>query len=214
MDEATRNVDLPLGATVYCVDGECGHCVAVIYNPLTRALTHFVLESLRPHRRQYLVPVKDVVSSDHHQLALACRRDDLSQYRLFKHVEFLPVEKAEMPFIPDLIEDSTFIWPYLQVAGSTVVQVDVEEVPAHELAVHRGARVRASDGDIGRVDEFVVNPATGGLSYLVMHEGHLWGQKEVAIPLSAVDHVDDDVVYLGLDKEGVGKLPAIATRRW
>ena len=46
-----------------------------------------------------------------------------------------------------------------------------------------------------------------------MGEGHLWGKKELALPVSAIDRVFDEVVYLKLDKQSIEKLPAIPVRR-
>jgi sporulation protein YlmC with PRC-barrel domain len=42
------------------------------------------------------------------------------------------------------------------------------------------------------VDEFVVNPKNGHITHLVMREGHLWGQKDVIIPLALVLRVSID----------------------
>jgi sporulation protein YlmC with PRC-barrel domain len=79
--------------------------------------------------------------------------------------------------------------------------------------VHRGARIHATDGAIGRVDEFLVNPANNRISHLVLREGHLWGQKDVTIPVAEIDHIDEDAVCLKLNKQQVGALPAIPVRR-
>jgi hypothetical protein len=46
-----------------------------------------------------------------------------------------------------------------------------------------------------------------------MREGHLWGKKEVTIPVSAVDFADADTVYLKLDKKDVKALPAVSVKR-
>jgi len=43
--------------------------------------------------------------------------------------------------------------------------------------VRRGTRVEATDGHVGHVDEFVVNPENGHITHSVMREGHLWGKK-------------------------------------
>jgi len=41
---------------------------------------------------------------------------------------------------------------------------------------------------------------------VLLQEGHLWGRKEVAIPISAVTRVDPEI-QLNLTKEQVGDLP-------
>jgi hypothetical protein len=44
-------------------------------------------------------------------------------------------------------------------------------------------------------------------------EGHLWGKKEVAIPVSAIDRIEADTVYLKLDKKSIASLPSQSVRR-
>jgi len=83
------------------------------------------------------------------------------------------------------------------------------------LAIHRGTRVEATDGYVGRIDEFVVNPENGHITYLVMREGPLCGKKDVIIPLSAMDKTRDDTVFLNLDKHQIESLPTFPIqRRW
>ncbi len=43
---------------------------------------------------------------------------------------------------------------------------------------------------------------------MLLDEGHLWGEKRVAIPLGAVSRVDDGV-RLNLRKDEVRDLPAV-----
>ena len=51
--------------------------------------------------------------------------------------------------------------------------VEHEQIPLGELAVSGGAHVEATDGRMGRVDEFLVNQENGYITHLVMREGHL-----------------------------------------
>ena len=88
-----------------------------------------------------------------------------------------------------------------------------ERIPPGELAVHRGAQVEAKDGPVGQVDEFLVDPATGHITHLVMREGHLWGTKDVAIPVSQIGRLEEDTVHVKLDKAGIEALPVIPIRR-
>ena len=84
--------------------------------------------------------------------------------------------------------------------------------------MRRGTRVEATDGYVGHVDEFVVNPENGHITHLVMREGHLWGQKDVIIPLSAMGDPrkeSEDTVFLKLDKHQIESLPTFPLhRRW
>jgi sporulation protein YlmC with PRC-barrel domain len=73
--------------------------------------------------------------------------------------------------------------------------------------------VEATDGHVGRVDEFVVDAGTGHITHLVLREGHLWGQKDVSISISEIGRIEADVVYLKLDKAGIDALPTIPVQR-
>jgi len=53
------------------------------------------------------------------------------------------------------------------------------------------------------------------ITHLVMREGHLWGQKDVIIPLSAIGEPREDTVFLKLDKHQIESLPTFPVhRRW
>jgi PRC-barrel domain len=91
-------------------------------------------------------------------------------------------------------------------AGPQVVTNDC--VPTGEVEVHRGDRVHATDGAIGRVQGLVVHPGDHCVTHVLLDEGHLWGQKQVAIPIGAVKDVEDGV-RLNLSKDEVRELPAV-----
>lgn len=93
--------------------------------------------------------------------------------------------------------------------------VEHQQIPPGELVVRRGTRVEATDGYVGHVDEFVVNSGNGDIAHLVMREGHLWGKKDVIIPLSAMGDALGDTMFLKLDKHQIESLPTFPVhRRW
>ena len=67
----------------------------------------------------------------------------------------------------------------------------------------------ATDGAIGRVRGLVVHPGDHSVTHVLLDEGHLWGQKRVAIPISAVDRVDDGV-QLNITRDEVRDLPTVS----
>ena len=90
---------------------------------------------------------------------------------------------------------------------SSPVQAYVEDiVPLGEAEVGPGEHVHALDGEIGRVQGFLVDPGDHRLTHVLLQEGHLWGRKEVAIPVSAVTGVEDGI-RLNLTKKQVEDLP-------
>jgi uncharacterized membrane protein len=75
------------------------------------------------------------------------------------------------------------------------------------------AKVRASDGQIGVVGGLISDESGKAVTHLILQEGHLWGKKEVALPLAAVDRVEGDTVYLKLDKKAIEQLPMLPHKR-
>ena len=55
------------------------------------------------------------------------------------------------------------------------------------------SRVHASDGEIGKVEGLVVDPAHGHVTHVLLQEGHLWGRKQVAIPIGAVERLGEGI---------------------
>jgi sporulation protein YlmC with PRC-barrel domain len=108
---------------------------------------------------------------------------------------------------------SYYYLPYITTEKTVYESVKNQQIPPGELAVHRGTRIEANDGYVGRVDEFVVNPENGGITHLVMRKGHMWGKKEVMIPISAIAGARGDTVFLKLDVRQIETLPTFAVHR-
>jgi hypothetical protein len=83
-----------------------------------------------------------------------------------------------------------------------------DSVPLGEVEVRHGEHVHATDGETGRVEGLVVDPASHGVTHVLLQEGHPWGRKEVAIPIAAVTRVDIGI-SVSLSKQQIGDLPAV-----
>jgi PRC-barrel domain len=64
------------------------------------------------------------------------------------------------------------------------------------------------DGHIGQVEGFVVDRADHKVTHVLLKEGHLWGRRQVAIPVSAVASVDAGI-RLNITKKQVEELPPL-----
>jgi sporulation protein YlmC with PRC-barrel domain len=199
-------MDVPINAEVHCADGLCGHSTYVVLNPITREMTHLVVKKQNFPHTEFLVPVERVVKSTPHAIHLDCTRAELSKMNLFIKTEFVQSK------IPRFTMDSYMVWPYY-IPERRVFTLEHEQIPPGELAVRRGALVEATDGHVGRVDGFLVDPENEHITHLVLREGHLWGHKDVTIPVSQIGHLEEDTVYLDLDKASIEALPSIPIRQ-
>ncbi|MCA9933700.1 MAG: PRC-barrel domain-containing protein [Ardenticatenaceae bacterium] len=213
-------MDIPLDVDVFCSDGKCGRSTAVILNPVSQEITHVVVTTQEMLHGEYEVPVTLIEESGPDSIQLRCRRNTLAGLEPFHKVKFVSLHDLDEPGtplteIPETLLSSAWLWPYITANGGYGTYVNVEQIPHSELAVHRGAHVEAVDGHIGQVDEFIINPENNHITHLVLREGHLWGQKDITVPISEIERVESDVVYLKLDKMGVEALPTVSVkRRW
>lgn len=202
-------MDIPVNAEVACVDGVCGQSTYVIINPISRQVTHVVVKRKDGMHTEHLVPLDLVGDTTHDLIRLHCTTHELAKLEPFTETEYVQER------IPDVeyLEDAYLVWPYDIPELNTTIPITHRRIPHGELAIHRGARVEATDGHVGRVDEFLVDPVDTHITHLVLREGHLWGQKDVTVPVSEIDRIEADTVTLKLDKHGVEALPAIPIRR-
>lgn len=212
--------DIPLNARVTCLDGEGGRSSHVIINSLNRAITHVVVENdnLRDSK-QRLVPFKEIVETTHRSIRLKCTVKELAAMEKFTQTRFVDVDEAEYSSFgsTEYIFDEMDIYAIPSIYSEPSfcsVAVEEKRILAEEITVGRGARVKAIDGHIGRVDEFVIDPKDGCVTHLVVREGHLWNKKEVTLPLSTVDCLDEHVVELKLNKKTIKSLPAVPLKRF
>ena len=198
-------MDISINARVSCVDGECGKTTYVILKPASEEITHLVVNNQSFPEIEYLVSIDHVTESTSDQVQLNCSREDLSKMPIFDKLEYVPAIMSGFSGSP------YSMWPYSAPVG-VYVSVEKTQIPEDEQSIRRGARVNAVDGPVGRVDEFLVDPANDHITHLVMREGHLWGQKDVTIPVGEIDHYKENTVYLKLNKQEIEKLPGMPVR--
>jgi uncharacterized membrane protein len=200
-------MDIPLDAKVECSDGYAGRSSHVIINPITKQLTHFVVRhEHKGETVERLIPIQNVVETTPALIRLDVTRDELARMEPFTQSQYIKVDVPDYEYL--------HVAPYHALPTKTVDKLVTEElVPPDELAVRRGAKVEALDGSAGQVEAFLVEPNSGHISHLVLRAESLLGKKEVALPMSAIESVYEDIVFLKLDKAEVQSLPHIPIQR-
>ena len=210
-------MEIPLQAKVECTDGICGHSVYVLINPVSDQATHLVVKDDLSPNTERIVRVEFVKETIANIIHLSCSKADLEKMAPFIQTEFVEEKVLNYAGYRGGISGvgSYFYMPYVTSEITLPVTVENQQIPAGELAVHRGTRIDATDGYVGHVDEFVVNSDNGHITHLVMRQGHLWGQKDVIIPISAMEDTGDDTLFLNIDKHQIESLPTFPVhRRW
>jgi hypothetical protein len=212
--------EFSIGAEVHCTDGACGRLTRLVVNPIARTLTHLEVEPTHRHGTRRLVPV-ELVDSTARQIRLRCSVSEFDALEEVEETRFVPGAPGDwghrqdhllsLPYYPLGSSDPEF--------GGFAVPETVEEpvgktvtydrIPVGEVQVRRGDHVHATDGAIGRVRGLVIDPSDHNVTHVLLDEGHIWGHKEVAIPIAAVSGLDNGV-RLSMTKDEVRDLPPVS----
>lgn len=218
----SQTAEFVIGTDASCTDGACGQVTRVVVDPVAQTVTHLVVE---PRHRQglgRLVPLDLVsgIASTATQVRLSCTQEEFRRLDSAEETQFIPGTAGYAEYGPGQV----LAWPYygLGAVGPTPAletpgvsqTITFDTVPPGELAVRRGDRVHATDGAIGHVQGLVIDTVSHHVTHVLLAEGHLWGHKDVAIPVSAVvpasaaDRADDGI-QLSITREQVKNLPAV-----
>jgi hypothetical protein len=207
-----------IGAGVSCADGACGAVIRVVINPVNRELTHLVVEPSGRSGLGRLVPL-DLVDVTDGEIRLRCTMAEFERLDPAEETQFVPGTRGYEAYGPDQVLSQ----PWLSLGGNAGVEGDLvsgvsetvtyDAVPLGEVEVRRGDRVHATDGEIGHVEGLVIDPRNHHVTHVLLQEGHLWGRKEVAIPITAVTGAEDGI-QLNLAKDDVRDLPPVDIDHW
>jgi sporulation protein YlmC with PRC-barrel domain len=224
MADATQR--FTIGVAVTGTDGPIGKVVRVVVDPIAEVVTHLIVEPKSASEINRLVPLSLVRSVSDDEVSIDCTVAAYAQLDSAEDTRFLagdpggPGGPGE-PGSPGYGPGEVVAWPYYSLAmtghgfapgglGAEAypLAVTYDKVPPGETAIHRGEHVHATDGEIGRVQGLVVDSQDHHVTHVLLQEGHLWGRKEVAIPIGAVTGVDDGI-RLKITKQEVQDLPPV-----
>ena len=202
-----------IGADASCTDGACGQVSRLIVNPVTREVTHLAVDPKHRHGPGRLVPV-DLVDATTGQIRLRCTLAEFQTLRPAEETESVPdldpTEHAHARVQTQLRMAGGVVWPVRSPDGPKAPpEVSVNSVPFGEVEVHRELTVCAADAEIGQVQGLIVEPDGHHVTHVLLQEGHMWGRKEVAIPIGAVTKIGTLLIHLSLTKHQVKDLPPV-----
>lgn len=213
-----------IGSEVRCGEDEvCGRLSRVVIDPVARELTHLVVEPGRHPEEGRLVPVDLVAGQEGEVIRLTCDAAEFAELEEAQFTEFLPAEGEQFGYGTEHAM-WTPLFPLgagggaLGPAGGGILAgagrrpeprtATYERVPSGEVQVRRGQSVHATDGEIGKVQGLVVDRVDHQVTHVLLQQGHLWGRKQVALPISNVADVRQGV-QLNLSKDQIRDLPPV-----
>ena len=212
---------LDLGCSVHCTDAAFGELADVIVDPISRRVTHLVVEPHGHHERARLVPIArahpaDVGLALDYSIAEVEALEPLQESAYVRAGELVVADPDWDIGTQDVL--ALPVYQELNGMGTAIdpdphVMVSYDRIPKHEVEIRRSSAVFSTDGHhLGHVEGFLVG--SGETADIVLERGHLWGRREVVIPAAAVERVQNDSITLSLTKEQVGELDVRHVHRW
>ena len=198
-----EETELTIGAQARCSDGPGGEVIRIVIDPATRTVTHLAIEPKHYYALARLVPLDlvDTTSPTGGEIRLRCTVAE------FGHLDAAQEIQTVEDIGPGYLGPVDVASPVAESASMEVIVEDL--VPLGETELRRGEHVHAIDGEVGQVQGVIIDRGDHRVTHVLLKEGHLWGRKEVAIPVSAVTDVTDGIV-LNLTKKQVEGLPPLS----
>jgi uncharacterized protein YrrD len=215
-------VRLELGSPVHCSDGAFGKLADVVIDPKQRRVTHLVVEPDHHEGRARLVPAP-LASRENGSATIALRAtaEELRRMPQVEEFAYLPLDEFPLDdpdwdvgiehVLAPTYDDYMGISP---TAFDSYFAMTYDRIPKGEVEIRRSSSVYSADGHrLGHVEGFLAN-RDDRITHVVLERGHVFGRREVAVPIGAVANVSTDSVALELTKDEVAQLPSVPVHRW
>ena len=227
-------MQLNAGMLVESSDGPYGEIADIVVDPVKWRVTHLVVQPHHRHDRARLVPIDAVVSNDADHVVLSWSTNRVEEAAAVEETDFVHLDT--WPHIEDGWDVGVrrvLAWPYYPYdglgmgwggypygygwgygwGGPAQVTMTYDRVPEGTVEVRRASEVLSSDGHmVGHVDGFLVDP-DAKITHLVLERGHLWGHREVTIPIADIKTAVSDSVQLRVTRHDVGEYPSVPFHR-
>ena len=217
---------LELGTPVRCTDRPYGELADVVIDPISKRVTHLIV---RPNHQDALetrlVPIELAEGGDEtSEISLRCTVDDVNGLEPVQEYAYLRLGEPAVDDpdwdvgVRDVLASPYYeaeLAPGLETLPSYGPDLGLiyDRVPKGEVEIRRSSDVWSADEHhLGEVDGFLVD-GEAHITHLILERGHLWGRREVTIPIGAVAKVETDEVTLSLSKDEVGGLPSVRVHR-
>lgn len=201
-----------------CADDAFGELADVVIDPSTQRVTHLVVEPHERHDLARLVPIgrAQLDSGSGGRISLDFTVGELNEVEPLHDSAYVRLGERPLTSNWDVgIQEIT----QMPLSGSLGVNalgagmepvgfdahgtVSYDRIPKGTVEVRRASEVTSSDGrHVGHVVGFVIDER-GQIAQLVLEHGHLWGKREIEIPIGSIDRIESDEVVLSVSNDEV-----------
>ncbi|HEX2696967.1 MAG TPA: hypothetical protein VHM28_04615 [Anaerolineales bacterium] len=211
-------LQLQKNANVLSADGrQVGSIDRVVLNPHTKVVTHIVVrKSHLFNKEEKVVPIDMVARTTEEEIDLRNEVGDLESSPPFEEKRFVrETGEVDLPTIPPgappVIYGSSVLGTPLHPVETEKFVTEIEQnIPKGTVALKEGAAIITLEGKhAGHVERVLADVPADRATHLLVSSGMLTKEKKL-IPIKWVDMIDENEVYLSVEKEELDKLSDIS----
>jgi uncharacterized protein YrrD len=213
------------GCPVFALDGDIGAVKDFYFDDDTWTIRYVVADTgTWLQGRRVLIPLSALHEPDWHQRRIPVRLtreqvrnspDVETQRPVSRQAEAASLKYYGYPYY----WGGPALWGAVgapSLMAGLPVQPMAIEAPSDERDTHlrscaevTGYHVRATDGEIGHVDDFVIDPGTWSIAHLLLDTSNWIGGKSVLIAPASIQKISwsDRTVAVSLSRNAVGRSP-------
>lgn len=223
-DHKEQSVQFNTGANVFTADGDhVGDITRVVMNPVSKEITHIVVEKGFLFTEDKVVPVDHVAAATRDGVTLRpiAGDDELDAFPAYEETHFVPTERVDtLPAEPAYSAHTMYWYPpvgYSSMYGvnsafpnyplSNFVQAEARNIPEGTVALQEGASIIDQNGEhVGDLERVYTDSTSGRATHLLISDGFLLKEHRL-VPANWINYVMEDKVHLSVDAEFVNELP-------
>jgi uncharacterized protein YrrD len=194
---------LSFGAGVSCTDGKCGKLRAVAVNRDMLEVTHLIVEEGFLLKKARVFPFS-LVARAAGDIELSIGSTMAADYPQFRE------ETIETPGASPMAGNGYMEGAYHVASAPPALKRKVRHgVPDERPVLERGVPVITPDGRTGRLDQLLVDEASGRISGLVLEQGVLFLSRRF-LPVEMIESVAESGIYIDATPEQLEALQPYA----
>ena len=210
---------IELGCPVHCSDDAFGELADVVIDPGARRVTHLVVQPHERHDLARLVPIgrARLGAGSGDPISLDVTVGELNEVEPLHDMAYVRLGERPLASSWDVGIQEISQMPLSGSLGVNALGAGMEpigfdahgtlsydRIPKGTVEVRRASEVTSSDGHhVGHVVGFMIDERQQ-IAQLVVEHGHLWGKREIAIPIGSIDRIESDEVVLAVSHDLVG----------
>lgn len=202
--------NIPVNAKVMCKDGYCGKPITIIVNLQNLKIIHFIIEDTAfPDSIKHMIPINKVVEMTEKQIDTELTKNELQTSLNFVTTHYLEMDEDTTEII-SLARGSAMLSPYAYPSDPDILPIEEENIPKGEISILHDMNVEVKDSFIGHVNELLIDLASKKITHFILDSGYLWEKRNIAIPISTIDHITNESIFLSIPKKEVINFPDLS----